>query len=414
MKEKGNDLRKATLRLDGDSMRRLAKDPLTTARKAISTIKDGPFRVEPQSRFGGLTLDDLSDTYRNIVRTKSIYYPVAYQFVRELGRGHQGRVFLCDRQGARGCITKHAIKLYDPGIYRSPEEYWTDMGRIASQISKLYNVYSPNLVTRHSYDETYGIGYVQMEAIDGMDIRGLLNKQHLNFFRGNSSTDEWERFSETVFDLSKGRVAFQPGLVVFILRRLLRGLDRLHSMNFLHCDVKPANVMIDRLGNVKLVDFGRAVITGERLAFLLGAPMYMAPEMHLRKTIDVQSDLYSVGLLALEMLRGEPLTRAEQMEEEELLALKMDLPGRLEDILPESVKKHKDLVRIIRRLIEPYPEDRYESAKDAEVGDEGLKIVEKEFSQSKDAVEYDLEFEDYLSKMVDKRTNRVEVPESLK
>ena len=385
--------------------------PKPVRQGTVSTVKkgtQGPSQGPVQS---GITLDDLSETYETIIRSRAIHYPVAYQFRRELGRGHQGRVFLCDRQGARGCITQHAIKLFDPSIYRSPEEYWTDMGRIASQISQLHGIQSPNLVSRHTYEETYGIGYIQMESIDGMDIRSLLNKQHLDIFRETGTGEEWSRFSETIFDIGKGRVAFKPGVVVYVMRRVLRGLERLHSMNFLHCDIKPANVMIDRLGNVKLVDFGRAVIKGERLSFLLGAPMYMAPETHLRKKIGVESDLYSVGLLGLEMLTGEPVTDSEELDEEELLQVKMELVDKLPDILPSSVRKLKHLVQTIRRLLQPYPEDRYPSAKEAEVGDDGLKVIDKQFLSSSRAVEYDLEMADYLSKLVDEKTDRVEVPD---
>jgi serine/threonine protein kinase len=77
-----------------------------------------------------------------------------------------------------------------------------------------------------------------------------------------------------------------------------------------HSDVKPSNIMIDRLGYVRLIDYGRANIINERLSFLLGTPLFMAPEMHRREYALSQSDLFSVGLVGLEMLRGEPLMAA--------------------------------------------------------------------------------------------------------
>src|SRR5512136_1295824 len=119
-------------------------------------------QAEALAEPAGMTRHHLIDNYATIIGARAIYYPVAYQLTGELGRGRQGIVFLGLRQGARGCITQHAIKLFDPGIYRTPEEYWTDMGRLASQISRLQSLQSPNLVPRHSYDETYGIGYSLM------------------------------------------------------------------------------------------------------------------------------------------------------------------------------------------------------------------------------------------------------------
>ena len=79
-------------------------------------IVDGGAISNADAMPSGMTLDHLRKNYESITTASAIYYPVAYQFVRELGRGHQGRVFLALRQGARGCITEHAIKLFDPSI----------------------------------------------------------------------------------------------------------------------------------------------------------------------------------------------------------------------------------------------------------------------------------------------------------
>ncbi len=356
-----------------------------------------------------MSMGRLKENYLHLLKTQAIYYPVAYQFLRELGRGRQGTVFLCLRQGARGCITKHALKLFDPSIYRSTEEYWTDMGRIASQISHLHGLQSPHLVTRHSYDEIYGIGYVQMEGIDGIDMRRFLSGNHLDIARQNSSPAEWARFAETIFYFEEDRMALRPGIVVYILRSLLRGLERLHSSDFLHSDVKPGNVMVDRLGSVRIVDFGRAVRVKERLSFLLGSPMYMAPETHRRELADIRSDLYSIGLIGLEMLSGRPIADPGELDEQRLLEIKYNLPGKIDEMLPEKVRKQRNLVHTIARLIDPDPENRYEDAKEAEVGEDGLFGVDKQLIRAGVEDEYSRELSDYLAKLVDKKTERIEV-----
>ncbi len=356
----------------------------------------------------GITTDQLASSYDAILMANAIFYPVAYKFEQELGRGRQGRVFLAARQGARGCITYHAIKVFDPRLYRSSQEYWTDMGRIAFQMSRLHGLQSPNLVARHSYEESYGIGYVQMEAIDGMDLRRMLTRGHMEHAKQNCTPEEWARFTETVFRMEGDRVCLQPGVVVYILRRMLRGLERLHEANFLHCDVKPGNVMIDRLGSVKLVDFGRAVFVGERLSFLLGSPMYMAPETHRREPGGLQSDFFAVGLVGLEMLRGEPLVDASVVDEDRLLELKMDLANRLPELLPEHVRKKRSLTKIMRRLLEPEPKNRFVTAKEADVGDDGLVVVDKQLTKAGTDADYRRELSEYLSKLVDSRTGRIE------
>jgi serine/threonine protein kinase len=167
--------------------------------------------------------------------------------------------------------------------------------------------------------------------------------------------------------------------------------------------------MIDRLGVVRIVDFGRAVMAGESVSFLFGSPLYMAPETHRRQPGRPQTDFYSVGLVAIEMLSGKPLTDLDEVEEEELLRIKEELPHRLPDMLPREVRKRRSLVRILRRLIEPDPANRYGSAKEADVGDEGLIVVDKQFTKESGVTDRGRVLSEYLSKLVDDRTGRIEL-----
>ncbi|NQU38344.1 MAG: serine/threonine protein kinase [Lentisphaerae bacterium] len=359
-----------------------------------------------------MTLGQLQRNYQAILQTRAIYYPVAYQFLRKLGAGRQGEVFLGLRQGARGCITEHAIKVFDPGIYRSPEEYWSDMGRIASQISQLQRLQSPNIVTRHTYEETYGIGYVQMEAVDGIDLRSFLSREHLDIAMKRSTASEMAEFTRHMFRLDGNRICMRPGLTLYILRGVLRGLERLHAMNFLHSDVKPANIMFDRLGFVKLIDFGRAVTAGEELSFLFGSPLYMSIETHEQKPGGPDSDLFSVGLVALEMLRGRPLLDDPEASLETLLAVKRGLATTLDSLLPTEVLDSADIVSMIRKLLHADPADRYSDAKEADAGTEGLGKIDKRLVQEGQDTDYERVLSDYLSKLVDPQTNRIEIPQS--
>ncbi len=363
--------------------------------------------IEAASPGSGMSMRELKRHYHDIVTANAIYYPVAFQFLKEHGQGRQGKVFLGLRQGARGCITEHAIKVFDPDIYRSPEEYWTDMGRIASQISKLQRIQSPTLVSRHSYEETYGIGYVQMESIDGIDIRRMLTKTHLEIAKENSTADEWKLFTNTIFQLQEDCVAIRPGVVVYIMKGILRGLESLHERNFLHADIKPGNVMIDRLGYVKVVDFGRAMMINESPSFLLGSPMYMAPEVHMRHACSEQSDLYSLGLVGMEMLTGKQISA--NSTEEELLETKKHLPDQLKRLWPDGASNHKALFRLLKRLLDTDPAARFSSAKEAETGKNGISDLSKMFVKKGQEVEYSRILSEYIAKLVDTKTSRVEL-----
>lgn len=356
----------------------------------------------------GFGKDQLVAQYRAVLHAQAIYYPVAYQFLSELGRGRQGTVFLGLRQGARGCITRHAIKVYDPSIYPSAKRYWTDMGRIASQISKLQSVHDPNLVSRESYDEVNGIGYVQMEAIDGINLADFLDGAHIEQVRENSTSEEWARFTDVIFKEQGGTIAIQPGVAIYILRGVLRGLEILHSHGFVHCDVKPSNVMLSRNGYVKIIDYGRAVMIDENVSFLLGTPNYMAPEVHQRIGSRPESDLFSAGMVGIEMLRGERVIPRHLKSEQELYEFKMQLADRLHELLPEYVQQNDELMAMFRLFVHPEMAQRYRSSGEAEFGELGLAEVHRQLVRLGIDAEYHRELSLYLSKLVDRRINRID------
>jgi serine/threonine protein kinase len=354
-------------------------------------------------------MTQLVANYKAIIEAQAIYYPVAYRFVKELGRGRQGVVYLGLRQGARGSVTRHAIKVFDPGIYPNAKKYWTDMGRIAVQTSKLQTVKSPNLVAPDIYEEYNGIGYVQMESINGVGMRHLLDGGHLERARQNSTAEEWASFTDVIFRIKGGKVAIQPGVVIYIMRRVLRALEGLHEAGFIHCDVKPANIMIDHLGYVKLIDYGRATLVNEKVSFLLGTPIYMAPEMHRREASMIASDIYTVGLVILEMLRGEPLITKSGLSEADLLKQKMTVCSRLPELLPDHVRQNEVFVGVLRRFLDPDPARRYANAQEAESGKQGLILVHKQLALAGKDTEYGRELEKYLSKLENPLTGSLEI-----
>jgi serine/threonine protein kinase len=340
----------------------------------------------------------LAEHFQAIVKAQAIFYPVAYRFPRELGRGRQGIVFLGLRQGARGCVARHAVKLFDPMIYPTTEKYWTDMGRIAAQTAKLQLVKNPSLVAPDIYEENNGIGYVQMEVVDGVSLRYLLDGAHLELVKARSTKEEWARFTDVIFRVERGKVRIQPGVALYIMRQVLRGIEALHAAGFVHSDIKPANIMIDRQGYVRLIDYGRAVVINERVTILFGTPLYMAPEIHRREASMIQSDIYGVGLIGLEMLRGDTGLK-DDLEERALLEAKEKLPGRLLTLLPEYIRQNAQFVVLLQRFLDPDPRRRYADAAEAEVGSEGLLQVHRQLVQLGKDAEYGRELEDYLAKL---------------
>lgn len=157
--------------------------------------------------------------------------------------------------------------------------------------------------------------------------------------------------------------------VVAMMRDIAVGLMHAHGKGILHCDLKPANIMLDQDGKPRLADFGQSRLTHEHSP-ALGTLFYMAPEQADLKAIpDARWDVYALGALLYRMLTGEPPYRSSEGAGEILQ------PGRLEERLEryrsflkqaEKPSRHREvpgvdgaLAAIIDRCLSINPTQRY-------------------------------------------------------
>jgi tetratricopeptide (TPR) repeat protein len=160
-----------------------------------------------------------------------------------------------------------------------------------------------------------------------------------------------------------------PARCIPILRQVTKALGSAHEKGIVHLDVKPDNVLLvgkeGRTDAVKVVDFGVAGILGQQggTSRVMGTPEYMAPERATGKTYDHRSDIYSLGVMAYEMLVGEvPFQGPTPIETLSLQAT--EVPDRINERLRHPIPEA--LEEVVMRMLEKSPSRRPQSMAEVE------------------------------------------------
>ncbi len=193
-----------------------------------------------------------------------------YRITEKLGEGSMGEVYLADDLKLE---RKLALKFLPTHLTRDKG----NIKRFEREAQAAASLNHPNLITIYEINEFEEQLYIAMEYVEGKSIRE---------------------------ELDKGLMPVNRAIHIFM--QICRGLDRAHQADIVHRDIKPANILIAENDQVKILDFGLALLEGKsritKGGMILGTLAYMSPEQHRGESVDHRSDIWSLGVLLYEML----------------------------------------------------------------------------------------------------------------
>ncbi|QDV32141.1 Serine/threonine-protein kinase PknB [Planctopirus ephydatiae] len=202
-----------------------------------------------------------------------------FRLISRLGVGGMGSVFLAEDEVLRRQV---ALKILSPGQSRDE----SSVARFQNEARAAASLDHPNVARVFSSGEDRGLHFIAYEYVEGRNLRDRIRQS--------------------------GRI--DPAEAVYYTIQLAEALVHLSAMNVVHRDIKPSNILINRNGRVKLVDLGlaRCQLSEESVELTvagttLGTFDYISPEQAKDpRTVDVRSDIYSLGCTLYHMLTGEP------------------------------------------------------------------------------------------------------------
>ncbi len=330
---------------------------------------------------------DLQARYESILDQQQIGWTSNRSFLRCLGRGGQGIVYLSMRQGADNFQLPVALKLFSPEQFHDDGGYEREMLRIAQVAGHVARIQHDNLVDVHNFITQDEIHVMEMEWIDGFDLRSLLQPSMLQQMREHVTDRRWKRINNVVVTKGQQHSRLKPGIAIAILRECLAGIAALHRNGIVHNDLKPSNIMLKRSGNVKVIDIGSAFEIEHAPKETACTPAYAAPEVLQGSAATPRSDLASLGYMLLALLSGSQCFAG--MQYAELIDSKKSILEQLPTLLPAEEFAYSDLlIPLIRNLVDPDPSRRFQSAEDADLADCGAANFERELVKGDLASEY--------------------------
>ncbi|KAF9404999.1 Protein kinase, partial [Podila epigama] len=241
---------------------------------------DNAPKVVVERRISTMTEAQIMEKLRSVVSSGDP--STLYSKIKKVGQGASGSVYVAKHLTTN---TKVAIKQMDLSLQPRKE-------LVVNEILVMKESTNPNIVN-----------YLDSFLVKGQELWVVME-----YMEGGALTD--------VIDNNK----LSESQIACICLETCKGLQHLHSQNIIHRDIKSDNVLLDSFGHVKITDFGFcAKLTDQKSkrATMVGTPYWMAPEVVKQKEYGAKVDIWSLGIMAIEMIEQEP----PYLDEEPLKAL---------------------------------------------------------------------------------------------
>lgn len=252
------------------------------------------------------------------------FVPAGYTALHKLGSGQTSHVYLAKHR----VFGEVALKLP-----RSELQERTVLRRMfENEVSITVKLAHPMIVAAYDGYPTGSGAFLALEYCEGGTLDLLL--------------------------LEKGKLPLEQACRLVL--DVARGLAHTHERSVIHRDVKPANVFLTREGSAKLGDFGTGIFLGEDSDERVGTAFYMAPEVFEGKAAGVRSDIYSLGVLAYEVVAGVRPFVADTYEAL-MIAHHTGVP---KDLLAHRPELDPRIKRIVAKAMARDPEKRYANTRE--------------------------------------------------
>jgi tRNA A-37 threonylcarbamoyl transferase component Bud32 len=306
--------------------------------------------VEALEDTGSIRTNQIVDSLENFKNIQSARLPdvdkntvLGSGYTRGIiGQGGTARIYLIKNEQLE---VLRAVKVILLHLFcQTPEQFASMKKRFEMEAKITAQLRHANIVDTYAYGEFMGLPYIEMEYIEGFDLKEFLrNKGALPFELA------------TAISISGVRaLAYAHKKVCSIYGE--------HYSGVMHRDIKPHNFLISKEGIVKLSDFGLARPTEVSISTLvdntIGTLSYMSPEQFQTNNVDKRTDIYSIGATMYEMVTGRQAFPQTNLND--LLTARHE--NAYADIAKYRRNTPKDLVYMINKCLSINPDDRYTTA----------------------------------------------------